>query len=162
ALEVAAPGLATLLAGGFRTSDPSLLILTTQLIRWTAPVVWFLSMAGVLMSVLYALQRFSFPALATAVFNLGIIVAAPLLAPRIGIFSLAVGLLAGSSAQLLLMYVDVRRAGVRALPRLDWRHPALRRILWLYLPIAAGLVVSLFQVGLDRRLASGAGEQSIA
>lgn len=162
ALEVAAPGLATLLAGGFRTSDPSLLLLTTQLIRWTAPVVWFLSMAGVLMSVLYALQRFSFPALATAVFNLGIIVAAPLLAPRIGIFSLAAGLLAGSLAQLLLMYVDVRRAGVPALPRLDWRHPALRRILWLYLPIAAGLVVSLFQVGLDRRLASGAGEQSIA
>jgi len=162
ALEVAAPGLATLLAGGFRTSDPSLLILTTQLIRWTAPVVWFLSMAGVLMSVLYALQRFSFPALATAVFNLGIIVAAPLLAPRIGIFSLAAGLLAGSLAQLLLMYVDVHRAGVPAMPRLDWRHPALRRILWLYLPIAAGLVVSLFQVGLDRRLASGAGEQSIA
>lgn len=162
ALEVAAPGLATLLAGGFRTSDPSLLILTTQLIRWTAPVVWFLSMAGVLMSVLYALQRFSFPALATAVFNLGIVVAAPLLAPRIGIFSLAAGLLAGSLAQLLLMYVDVRRAGVPAMPRLDWRHPALRRILWLYLPVAAGLVVSLFQVGLDRRLASGAGEQSIA
>ena len=162
ALEVAAPGLASLLAGGFRTSDPSLLLLTTQLIRWTAPVVWFLSMAGVFMSVLYALQRFSFPALATAVFNLGIIVAAPLLAPRIGIFSLAVGLLAGSSAQLLLMYIDVRRAGVRVLPRWQWRHPALRRILWLYLPIAAGLVVSLFQVGLDRRLASGAGEQSIA
>ena len=161
-LEVAAPGLATLLAGGFRTSDPSLLILTTQLIRWTAPVVWFLSMSGVLMSVLYALQRFSFPALATALFNLGIVVAAPLLVSRIGIFSLAAGLLAGSLAQLLLMSIDVRRAGMRMLPQWRWRHPALQRILWLYLPVAAGLVVSLFQVALDRRLASGANEQSIA
>ena len=161
-LALAAPGLATLLAGGFRTDDPSLLLLTTQLMRWTAPVLWFLSMAGVFMSVLYALQRFSFPALATAIFNLGIVVAAPLLAPRIGIFSLAAGLLVGSAAQLLLMYSDVRRAGVLVLLPLHWRHPALRRILWLYLPIAVGLAVSLFQVGLDRRLASGVGEQSIA
>ncbi|MFZ1771621.1 MAG: lipid II flippase MurJ, partial [Caldilinea sp.] len=160
--EVAAPALAVLLAGGFRTSDPALLALTVQLIRWLAPVVWFLSLAGVLMAVLYALQRFTFPAVATAVFNLGIVVAAPLLAPVIGIFSLAVGLLFGSLAQLTLMFVDVRRADVAFTWGFDWRHPALRRILWLYLPIAAGLVVSLFQVGLDRRLASGTGEQSIA
>lgn len=161
-LEVAAPGLTLLLAGGFRDADPALLTLTTQLIRWLAPVVWFLSLAGVLMAVLYALQRFTFPAIATAVFNLGIVLAAPLLAPVIGIFSLAIGLLLGSVAQLTLMAVDVRRAGVPLALNFQWRHPALRRILWLYLPIAAGLVVSLFQVGLDRRLASGTGAQSIA
>jgi putative peptidoglycan lipid II flippase len=161
-LEVAAPGLTLLLAGGFRDADPALLTLTTQLIRWLAPVVWFLALAGVLMAVLYALQRFTFPAIATAVFNLGIVLAAPLLAPVIGIFSLAVGLLLGSVAQLTLMAVDVRRAGVPLALNFQWRHPALRRILWLYLPIAAGLVVSLFQVGLDRRLASGTGAQSIA
>ena len=162
ALEVAAPGLALLLAGGFRDADPALLTLTAQLIRWLAPVVWLLSLAGVLMAVLYALQRFTFPALATAVFNLGIVLAAPLLAPTIGIFSLAIGLLLGSVAQLTLMAVDVQRAGVPLALNFQWRHPALRRILWLYLPIAAGLVVSLFQVGLDRRLASGTGAPSIA
>lgn len=162
ALETAAPALTLLLAGGFRDTDPALLTLTTQLIRGLAPVVWFLSLAGVLMAVLYALQRFAFPAIATAVFNLGIVLAAPLLAPIIGIFSLAVGLLLGSLVQLALMAVDVRRAGVPLALNIRWRHPALRRILWLYLPIAAGLVVSLFQVGLDRRLASGTGAQSIA
>jgi putative peptidoglycan lipid II flippase len=161
-LEATAPLLASLLAGGFRTSDPALLTLTIQLIRWMAPVVWFLSMAGVLMAVLYALQRFTWPALATAIFNLGIVAAAPLLSPSIGIFSLAVGLLLGSLAQLILMGVDLHRAGVTIRFHIDWRHPALHRILWLYLPIAAGLVVSLFQVGLDRRLASATGEQSIA
>ena len=60
------------------------------------------------------------------------------------------------------MFTDVWRAGVRVHFALAWRHPALRRILWLYLPIAAGLVVSLFQVGLDRRLASATGVSSIA
>jgi putative peptidoglycan lipid II flippase len=152
ALELAAPLLAHLLAGGFQASEPALLALTTQLIRWTAPVVWFLSMAGVMMAILYAQQRFTAPALATAIFNFGIVVAAPLLAQQIGIFSLAVGLLLGSLAQLALMAFDARRAGLLIRPRIDW----------LYLPIAAGLIVSLFQVGLDRRLASGAGEQSIA
>jgi len=161
-LELAAPGLAGLLAGGFRTTDPALLTLTTQLIRLLAPAVWLLSMAGVVTAVLYALQRFTFPAIATAVFNLGIVIAVPLLAPQFGIYSLAAGLLAGASAQMLLMVADTWRAGVRWRFTPGWRHPALRRILWLYLPIAAGLVVSLFQVGLDRRLASGTGASSIA
>lgn len=161
-LEVAAPGVAWLLAGGFVNSDPALLTLTTQLIRVLVPVVWFLSLAGVLMAVLYARQRFSFPAVATAVFNLGIVVTAPLLAGVVGIYSLAIGLLVGSLVQLTLMAVDVHRAGIRLRLHLDWRHAALRQILWLYLPIAAGMIVSLFQVGLDRRLASGTGEQSVA
>jgi putative peptidoglycan lipid II flippase len=161
-LELAAPQLAWLLAGGFATQDPSLLQLTAQLIRLVSPMVWLLSMGGVTAAVLYALQRFTVPAFATAVFNLGVVVAVPLLAPSFGIYSLVVGLLLGSATQLAMMAVEMRRRGVHVWPTPNWRHPALRRILWLYLPIAAGLVVSLFQVGLDRRLASGTGESSIA
>jgi putative peptidoglycan lipid II flippase len=41
-------------------------------------------------------------------------------------------------------------------------HPALRRILALYLPIALGLIVSNIQVAIDQRLASSTGESSIA
>jgi putative peptidoglycan lipid II flippase len=161
-LELAAPQLAWLLAGGFATQDPSLLQLTAQLIRLVSPMVWLLSMGGVTAAVLYALQRFTVPAFATAVFNLGVVVAVPLLAPSFGIYSLVVGLLLGSATQLAMMAVEMQRRGVNVRPTPNWRHPALRRILWLYLPIAAGLVVSLFQVGLDRRLASGTGESSIA
>lgn len=161
-LALAAPQLAWLLAGGFAANDPQLLTLTAQLIRLLSPLVWLLSMAGVTSAVLFALQRFSAPALATAVFNLGVVIAIPLFAPGLGIYSLPLGLLLGSSAQLTLMALDMRRGGVPLRLRPDWGHPALRRILWLYLPIAAGLLVSLFQVGLDRRLASGTGASSIA
>ena len=157
-----APQLANLLAGGFVKDDPALLDLTTQLIRLLSPLVWLLSMAGVASAVLYALRRFTMPALATAVFNLGVVLAMPLLAPSLGIYSLAVGLLLGGSAQLALMTFDLHRGGAPLRFAFDWRHVALRRIFWLYLPIAAGLLVSLFQVGLDRRLASGTGESSIA
>ena len=159
-MVVIAPQIAILLAGGFDDFDPALLPLTARLLRLMAPVVWFISMAGLLTGVLFALQRFSVPALASAVYNLGIVVAAPILAGRVGIVSLAVGVLAGSMIQFGLMAWDVRRAGLKITVR--WSHPALGRIVLLYLPIAAGLIVAQFQVGLDRRLASGTGVQSIA
>lgn len=159
-MVVFAPQVASLLAGGFDSFDPALLPLTARLLRYMAPVVWFISMAGLLTAVLFALQRFSIPALASAVYNLGIVVAAPLLAGRVGIASLAVGVLAGSMVQFGLMAWDVRRAGLKF--TVQWSHPALGRIVRLYLPIAAGLIVAQFQVGLDRRLASGTGVQSIA
>lgn len=157
-----APQVAWLLAGGFDASDPELLTLTTHLIRLVTPAIWLFGMAGLLTAMLYALQRFTWPALATALYNLGIVLAAPLLAKRIGITSLVVGILVGGGLQCLLMGWDLHRAGVRVRPNFHWRHPALRKIIVLYVPIAAGLLVSLFQVGLDRRLASSISAESIA
>ena len=162
ALLFGAPQVTWLLAGGFDTSDPELLTLTTHLIRLVTPAIWLFGMAGLLTAMLYALQRFTWPALATALYNLGIVLAAPLLAKRIGITSLIVGILVGGGLQCLLMGWDLHRAGVRVRPNFHWRHPALRKIIVLYVPIAAGLLVSLFQVGLDRRLASSISAESIA
>ncbi len=161
-LAWAAPAVAWLLAGGLEQFDPTLLPLTVQLMRLVAPAVWLAGMAGVVMAALYALQRFTFPSAATAVYNLGVIIAAPLLAPRLGVAALAVGVLLGNLAQLALMSWDLLRAGVRPRWSVEWRNPALGKMLLLYGPIAAGMVVSMFQIALDRRLASGAGEQSIA
>ena len=161
-LQVTAPTVAQLLAGGFDEFDPTLLPLTVRLIRLVTPAVWFFSMAGVVTAVLYARERFTLPAVATAIYNLGIVLSAPLLAARLGIVSLAIGILAGSMAQLAVMTWDLMRSGPTLRLRLELGHPALRKILWLYAPIAVGLVVSLFQVGLDRRLASRTGAQSIA
>jgi putative peptidoglycan lipid II flippase len=161
-LQVFAEPLAGLLAAGFHLTNPDLLDLTVQLLRWTAPAVWLFCVAGLLTATLYALQRFTFPALATAVYNLGIVAAAPLLAPIIGIYALAVGILVGALAQISIMAWDLRRAGIVARPMWAWRHPALGQMLRLYAPIAAGMVVSLGQIALDRRLATGTAEQSVA
>ena len=155
-----APEIAWLMAGGLDDFDPALLPLTAGLIRFMAPAIWLFSMAGLLTAILYALQRFTFPAIATALYNLGIVIAAPLLAPTLGITSLAVGVLTGSAVQFAVMALDLRRSGVGF--RVQWSHPALAKIFRLYLPIAAGLLVAQAQIILDRRLASGTGEQSIA
>ena len=117
------------------------------MIRLTLPAVWLLCMAGLATAALYALQRFSFPALATAIYNLGLIVTAPLLAQRFGIMALVVGMLVGTTAQLAVMVFDLWRAGVRLQLHMEWRHPALTQIIRLYLPIALGVVVSLLSSG---------------
>lgn len=156
-VELLAGPITRLVAGGF---SPELLAVTETLLRIMTPAVWFLALAGVVTGALYALQRFTFPAFGAAVFNLGIILAALALQQRLGIYALAVGVLLGSMLQLVLQAPDLFRA--RVIISVGLRHPALRRIWLLYLPILFGLLVSQVQVIIDRRLASGTGEQSLA
>jgi putative peptidoglycan lipid II flippase len=156
-IEVLAPQIAWLLGGGF---DPELQAALARMLRIIGPAVLFFGLSGMVTGLLYALKRFTYPAFGAAVFNLGIVVAAPLLAGRLDAFSLAVGVLLGSTLQLLIQTPDLRDVRLRF--SLDLAHPALRRILALYLPIGLGLLVSNAQIAVDRRLASGTGESSVA
>jgi len=156
-LELFAPTVAWIMVGGF---EQELLDTTTRLIRIVLPATILFGLSGVATGVLYSLKRFTYPAFGAAIYNLGIVIAAPLLAGRLDIYSLGVGVIAGSIMQLAIQLPDLLRG--RIVPRLDFSHPALRRIIKLYLPIAAGLVISQVQIIIDRRLASGTGEQSIA
>jgi putative peptidoglycan lipid II flippase len=112
------------------------------------------------MAVLYALHRVTLPSFAAAVYNAGIIVCAIALARPFGVTGLVIGLLVGAAAQLTLQLVGLRGR----LPRLslDLTQPAVRRIMRLYAPVAAGLVVSALVVVLDTRLASLTGDASLA
>lgn len=156
-VELFAPKVAWLLGGGF---GPDLQAALAQMIRIISPAVLVFGLSGVVTALLYAVKQFSYPAMGAAVFNLGIIVAAPLLAGRLGAYSLAVGVLLGSLFQLLIQTPGLR--GMRLRFSLDLSHPALRRILALYLPLALGLVISNLQIVIDRRLASSTGESSVA
>ncbi|MEA3338102.1 MAG: murein biosynthesis integral membrane protein MurJ [Chloroflexota bacterium] len=156
-IEIFAEPVARLVAGGF---PDYLLDVTVDLLKIMAPALWFFALAGVVTGALFALKRFTFPAFSAAIFNLGIIVAALTLHDRLGINALAVGVLLGSILQLAIMLPDLWRAQLGL--RIGLRHPALRRIFILYLPILFGLLVSQVQVIIDRRLASGTGEQSLA
>jgi len=156
-IELLAPQVAWLLSGGF---ESELQAAVTQMMRIITPALLFFGLSGIVTGLLYALKRFSYTALGAAVFNLGIIVAVPLLKGRIDVNSLAVGVFFGALLQLLIQLPGLR--GVRLRFVLDLSHPALRRILVLYLPIAAGLIISNMQIAIDRRLASSTGENSIA
>lgn len=156
-LEIAAPGVAWLLGGGF---DPDLLAETTRLMRLILPAVLFLGLSGAAAGLLYADKRFVYPAFGASVFNAGIVLMALFFGDRVGIASLSLGVLLGSILQLAIQLPGLSDMGLSF--SLDLRHPGLRRMGGLYLPVALGLIVSQVGIGIDRNLASRTGEQSIA
>ncbi|MBI2845386.1 MAG: murein biosynthesis integral membrane protein MurJ [Chloroflexi bacterium] len=155
-LEFAAPFLAQLLGGGF---GRELLGVTTDLTRLILPAILFFGVSGISTGLLYASQKFIYPAFGAAVFNLGVILGILFLAPSLGIHALALGVVLGAILQLAIQLPGLRGIGVS----LNFVfNPALRRILVLYLPVLLGLVVSNVGILIDRNLASRTGEQSIA
>jgi putative peptidoglycan lipid II flippase len=156
-MELLAPWIIAVMGGGYTAG---LQQAATVLLRLTTPALLFLGLSGAVTGVLYALKRFAFPAFATAVFNIGIVVAVLLTHERLGVASAALGMLLGAVLQLALQLPGLRGAHVR--PRIDLGHPVLRRILKLYLPVILGIVINIVRDVIDRRLASGTGESSIA
>lgn len=149
--------LMSLLGVGFAPADQAQGML---LVRLALPAVVLQGISAVLMGVLYAVRRVSLPSYAAAIYNLAIILCAILLSPWLGVTSLVVGVLVGATGQVLLQLPGLR--GLRLRPMLDLAHPGVRRILRLYAPVAAGLLVSAGVVTLDTRLASQTGQGSLA
>lgn len=156
-LELFAPAVAGIL-GDF--ADPALQAVLTQCLRLIAPAVLLFGLTGGVMGLLYALKRFSYTAAGGAVFNMGIVIAAPLLANRIGVYALPIGILLGSVLQLAVLLPGLHTVRLRFAPA--WRHPAVRRIFRLYLPIALGLIITELQIVVDGRWASATGPQSVS
>lgn len=155
--ELLAPALAWWLGG----SELDLLLLT-RLLRLMLPAMLLMSLSGVITGLLYAMKQFVYPAFTAAVFNAAIVVVAlaGALAFKQGIEVVAVGLVLGSLAQVLLQLPGLKGAKLRY--AIDWKHPVLRKILRLYRPIVLGLMVTFVQVLVDRRLANSTGQSSVA
>ncbi|MCC7163332.1 MAG: murein biosynthesis integral membrane protein MurJ [Anaerolineae bacterium] len=156
-LELLAEPLFIILGGGY---DETLRAAGVQMIRLTLPAVFFLGVAGVLSGILLSLKKFTLPSFTTAAFNLGIILCAVLLTPMFGITSLVIGVVIGAASQVVLQMFGLRGSALRL--ALDFKHPALKQIVRLYIPVLGGLSVMLIGVAIDRNLASHTGAQSLA
>ena len=157
AVYAAAPWLAEMLGGGF---PPEGVAVVEQSLRYIAPAIVAFGLAGTITGTLYALERFSLPAMAGAVYNVVFIGALVLIHDRLGVFALALGVTLGSFAQVAFLAPGLRDGRIR--PTLDLRHPVVRRVVVLYIPIGVGLLVTQLQVWIDTRLASRAGEMGLA
>ncbi len=155
-VELLAPQIAGLL-GANNFQDPQLAAVSVSLMRLSAPAILFLSIASILSGALYALKRFTLPAFTAAVFNASMVVAM-LLWPAY-IQSLVWGLLIGSVLQVVIQLPVLRDARLRW--RLDWRDQVIRRILGLYAPIVAGLLITQIGLGITINLATRTGDASL-
>jgi putative peptidoglycan lipid II flippase len=150
-LAVFAEPLIAVLAGGFREEQREL---SVALMRVALVSVVFQGLAGVLTSVLYAQGRFVLPAFAVATFNLGVIAGMVLFAEAMGVGALVLGLILGALAQMLLQAAGLRSFWRVYRPSIHLSDPATRRVLALYGPVAAGMLVTVAGYFIDRNLAS--------
>jgi putative peptidoglycan lipid II flippase len=135
--------------------------LAVRLVRIVMPAAALLGLGTVLQAMLHALGAVTAPALATAARNVAIIVAMLLLAGALGVESMAWGTLAGAALIVALQLRPLARHNALPVPNLQFRHPAVRRMGALYLPVFAGLLVNAVAVVVDRGLAWGAGELAV-
>jgi len=158
-LEIFAPWVTRALGKGLA---PEYLGLAVQMVRITAPAVFFLNIAGLLSAALYGLRRFALPAFTAAVYNATLLVVIVLFGRgALGTRTLAVGLLAATIAQTLFQLPGLRGTRLRLRSPFPL-HPALAQVGRLYLPIGLGLLVDQFAVALSFNIASRTGESGIA
>jgi putative peptidoglycan lipid II flippase len=152
---LAAPVVTLVFAPGF-AQMPEKMALTTELIRITFPYLFFISLTGFAGAVLNSYARFAVPAFTPVFLNLSLIAGA-LFASRYfaePVFALAWAVFVAGLIQLLFQIPFIARIGMMPRPRLDTRHPGVRRILVLMLPAMFGVSVSQINLLLDTVLAS--------
>ena len=123
--------------------------LAVGLSRVLFPIVVLLGLSGIVVGILNTYHHFALPALAPVAWNLVIILGLVLGVPRIEDESAQLYLYAGvvvlgTLVQLLLPIPWLRRLDGSLTMALDWRDPAVRRVLALMLPVT--LTIGLVNV----------------
>ena len=123
--------------------------LAVGLSRVLFPIVVLLGLSGIVVGILNTYHHFALPALAPVAWNLVIIVGLVLGIPRIDDESAQLYLYAGvvvlgTLVQLLLPIPWLRKLDGRLTVVIDWRDPAVKRVLVLMLPVT--LTIGLVNV----------------
>ncbi len=136
--------------------------LAAAMLRFTMPAAFLLGMSAVVTARLLAAQRFAGPAFSVSALNAVLIVSILALTPLLGPVAVAVGYLLGAGGHLLVQLPGLLGIDRRWRRPNLWRDPNLRRAAVLYVPVLAGLLVTQLVILVDTRLASSAGEGSLA
>jgi putative peptidoglycan lipid II flippase len=133
---------------------PGKLELTVSLTRLVFPYIFCIGMVAAAMGVLNALRDFWAPAMSPVVMNVVMVIATVLLAPWIGVYSLAVAVLLGGVAQMVSQVPALRRQAIPLAPCFEPRHPAVQRVGALMLPTVFGSAVYQINVLVSTMFAS--------
>jgi putative peptidoglycan lipid II flippase len=142
--EIFAPEYVWLANKGFR-SDPVRAALCSALTRIILPAQLFFFIGSVMSSRLQVRKIFIYQAFTPLIYNGGIILGAILLHARIGIYSLAIGVIAGVLiGSALLNTLGAFRTGFHYTPRVNFKAPAFLEWLKLSLPLMIGVSLVMF------------------
>ncbi|MCL1848405.1 MAG: murein biosynthesis integral membrane protein MurJ [Clostridiales bacterium] len=126
--------------------EPEYMTLTVTMTRVMLFQAFFMALNGISTGIQNAHQQFLGPAVASVMYNVMIILFGVVLGKRLGIVGFSVGVTAGAATQFFIQVIGLRRIGMRYRPVFSWRHPGVRRIFALMVPVL--LSYSLTQAGL--------------
>ncbi len=151
--------VSNILAPGF---DPAQQALTVELLRIQLPSAVIFGISGLLMGMLNAHQSFLFPALAPALYPLGVIFGIEVLGPRMGIHGAAWGVVIGALLHLTIQIPRLLRLpALQYTPHLGLKLPATRDVLLMMGPRLVGVAVVQLNFWINTLIASGQPEGSL-
>jgi len=152
---LAAPVFVFVVAPGF-ADDGERFGLSAAMLRWTFPYLLFISLTAMAGGILNSQGRFWVPAFAPVFLNLVLIGFALGVAPRLDepAMALAFGVFVAGAVQLAFQLPALRAIRMLPRPRLDLRHPGVRRVGRLMLPALFGSSVAQINVIVDNIIAS--------
>jgi putative peptidoglycan lipid II flippase len=135
-----APVVMPVFAPGF---EGQILDLTVALSQVLFPILVLLGISGIVVGILNSYDRFGAFAISPLFWNLTIILVLVVLEPMFHgqdrIYAYAIAILVGTLVQLLIPAWDLRHTPYRFSFSFDWRHPGVRRVLLLMLPVTISL-----------------------
>ncbi len=138
---------------GMGLPAPSRSLAATMLVIMM-PTLALGALLNMLMAALNSLDRFVGRALIFIALNGGIILTVVLLAPRLGIYSVAIGFTIGVLLQVLVQSFELRIEKAQYSFKLDLHHPALRKVGAVFLPITILAVFGQINLAVDPAMAA--------
>lgn len=153
----------TLLAAGFSEVEGKVEV-TSTLLKIVSPFLLLLALASVAAGMLNTLDHFFIPALAPAIYNISLILAAIFLVPRfeaggiVPIYAMGWGAIIGGLLQYGILLYVLRREGYKPRFSLSLTHPGIKKIALLIGPAIIGVSAVQFSVLINTQIASFLGE----
>lgn len=160
---IAAPIIVYLTANGF-TANPVKFDLTVNLTRIMMVYLLLVSLSALVMGMLNSFGRFGIPAVAPAMFNLGIIITVTILYKYFNqpAYTLALGVLMGGVGQLVIQLPTLLKIGFRFKLSLDFLDEGFKKVINLLIPMILGLSASRINIIINTLIASFLMEGSLS
>lgn len=136
--------------------------LAIRMLRIVCFMLVFSGLIGAMTGILNARQHFAWPAFSPMFVTLTTVVFIFIFVKQWAIFVLAYGLLAGLIIQCLFLIAITKQRGYRHYFDFNWRHPAVKEILFLALPFFIVITMAELNIVVDRVMASYLDPGSIA
>ncbi len=136
-------------------ADPQLQLLAVSLFRWFISYILLISISAVLLAVLNVHGYFTIPALTPILFSIAVIVSILCLHKSMGVYSMAVGVLAGGVMQILFQCPLFKKLGYDFKLSFDFKNEKFSRIMVNWFPVLATSCIFAINQQIAMRFASG-------